>query len=93
VVLMQSAPSMAIVTGDVTKWPAKWASETLAASKQAHAGLAIEAREERGRSNHAHGVWIVAAPADYADTAAALAASQLTRAGYRLAAVLEAIWH
>ena len=23
--LMQSAPNMPIVTGDVTKWPAKWA--------------------------------------------------------------------
>jgi hypothetical protein len=93
VLLMQSAPNLPIVTGDVTKWPAKWATETLGVSKQAHEGLAVEAREERGRRDEAHFVWRVEAPADYAGVAAALAATQLTRAGYRLAAVLEAIWH
>jgi hypothetical protein len=91
--LMQSAPNMPIVTGDVTKWPAKWATETLGASKEAHEGLTIEAREERGAGRKAHPSWRVAAPADYAETASALAAIELTRAGYRLAAVLEAVWH
>jgi hypothetical protein len=92
-VLMQSAPNMPIVTGDVTKWPAKWATETLAVSKEAHEGLAVEEREERGTRGETHFVWRVAAPVDYAKTASALAATELTRAGYRLAAVLEAVWH
>jgi hypothetical protein len=91
--LMQGAPNLPIVTGDVTKWPAKWATETLGVSRQAHEGLVIEAREERGRSGEARLTWRVAAPSDYAKTASALAAIQLTRAGYRLAAVLEAVWH
>jgi len=91
--LMQSAPNMPIVTGDVTKWPAKWATETLAASKEAHEGLTIEGREEWGRGDEAHPAWRVVAPRDYANTASALAAVELTRAGYRLAAVLEAVWH
>jgi hypothetical protein len=92
-VLMRSAPNMPIVTGDVAKWPAKWATETLTAAKEAHEGLRIEAREERGRRRERHDAWRVAAPQGYAKTASTLAALQLTRAGYRLAAVLEAIWH
>lgn len=92
--LMHAPPDMAIVNGDVTKWPAKWATETLAVSKIAHSGLTLEEREdEENRSGEAHFVWRVSAPADYARTASTLAATQLTRAGYRLAAVLEAVWH
>jgi len=91
--LMQSAPNMPIVTGDVTKWPAKWATETLAVAKEAHAGLVVEEREAGRRSSAGHVVWRVTAPRNYADTASALAATELMRAGYRLAAVLEALWH
>jgi hypothetical protein len=91
--LMQSAPSLSIVNGDVTKWPAKWATETLAVAKMAHEGLAIEEREARGRGDQARIRWRITAPADYAKTASTLAATQLLRAGYRLAAVLEAVWH
>lgn len=93
-VLMRAPPNLAIVNGDVTKWPAKWATETLAISKIAHEGLTLEEREdEENRSGEAHFVWRVSAPADYAQTASTVAATQLTRAGYRLAAVLEAVWH
>jgi hypothetical protein len=92
--LMRAPADMPIVTGDVTRWPAKWATETLGASKRAHAGLSIEKREEaESRSGETHFVWRVSAPPDYAQTASTLAATQLTRAGYRLAAVLEAVWH
>ncbi len=92
--LMRAPPDMPIVTGDVTKWPARWATETLGIAKSAHAGLSIDARTaERHRSREAHAQWLVSAPADYEATAAALTAAQLTRAGYRLAAVLEALWH
>jgi hypothetical protein len=92
--LMRSPPNMPIVTGDVTKWPAKWATETLVASKQAHAGLVLGEREERKDRRHkAHFVWRVTAPPGYSASASELATLQLTRAGYRLAAVLEAVWH
>jgi hypothetical protein len=92
--LMRAAADMPIVTGDVTKWPAKWATETLEAAKRAHAGLSIEKRAEaQSRSGAMHFVWRVSAPSGYAQTAAAAAATELTRAGYRLAAVLEAVWH
>jgi len=92
--LMRAAADMPIVTGDVTKWPAKWATETLEAAKRAHAGLSIEKRAEaQSRSGAMHFVWRVSAPSDYAETASAIAATELMRAGYRLAAVLEAVWH
>jgi hypothetical protein len=94
VALMRAPPDMPIVTGDVTKWPARWATETLGIAKSAHAGLNIEGRiEARHPSREAHALWVVAAPPDYEETAAALTSAQLTRAGYRLAAVLEAVWH
>ena len=92
--LMRTPPDLPIVNGDVTKWPGKWATETLAAAKQAHAGLDIEKRTQTdSHSGQAHFVWRVSAPAEYAQTASTIAAAQLTRAGYRLAAVLEAVWH
>jgi S1/P1 Nuclease len=92
--LMRASPDLPIVNGDVTKWPGKWATETLSAAKLAHAGLSIESREEgHHRSAEMHFRWKVSAPAGYAQSAATLAAMQLTRAGYRLAAVLEAVWH
>jgi hypothetical protein len=93
-VLMRAPPDLPIVTGDVTKWPAKWATETLGVAKLAHAGLSIENRaaaEERFGDRRF--VWRISAPSGYAQTAATLAAAQLMRAGYRLAAVLEAVWH
>jgi S1/P1 Nuclease len=93
--LMRASPDLPIVNGDVTKWPGKWASETLATAKLAHAGLSIETREEahNNRFGAMHFRWRVSAPSGYAQSAATLAAMQLTRAGYRLAAVLEAVWH
>jgi hypothetical protein len=92
--LMRAPADVPIVTGDVTKWPAKWATESLGVSKLAHAGLSIEKRAAaQNRSGAMHFVWRVSAPSGYAQTAAAAAATELTRAGYRLAAVLEAVWH
>ena len=52
--LLRVPPNMPIVNGDVTKWPAKWATQTLAESKIAHDGLTLAEREERGRSAEAH---------------------------------------
>ena len=92
--LMRAPPDMPIVTGDVAKWPARWATETLQVAKSAHAGLSIDGRAERYHgSREGRALWIVLAPDDYEETAATLTAAQLTRAGYRLAAVLEAVWH
>lgn len=92
--LMRAPPDMPIVTGDVAKWPARWATETLQIAKSAHAGLSIDGRAERYHgSREGRALWIVLAPDDYEETAATLTAAQLTRAGYRLAAVLEAVWH
>jgi S1/P1 nuclease len=90
-ILIRNAPDLPIVTGDVTKWPAKWATETLGVSKEAHRGVRIEEREARARD--AHPAWRVVAPAQYRSEAAAITSVELTRAGYRLAAVLQAIWH
>jgi hypothetical protein len=91
--LMRAPPDLPIVTGDVTKWPARWATETLGVSRAAHAPLLLGERREAGRSREPHAVWSVSAPEDYEADAAKTTAAQLTRAGYRLASVLEAVWH
>ena len=91
--LMRAPPDLPIVNGDVTKWPARWASETLGVSKAAHAPLSVGERSEEGRAREPHAVWRVSAPEGYESDAAQTAAAQLTRAGYRLASVLEAVWH
>jgi hypothetical protein len=87
-------PDMPIVTGDVTKWPAKWATETLTAAKRAHEGIRVQSRvAPNAECRVRHPCFRIVVPADYSQTASAVATTQLRRAGYRLAAVLEAVWH
>lgn len=73
---------------DPSAWPAAWASETLSVSRAAFEGLAFQ--PDAMKPGH----WTV----EYTDRAAylerkeALQAQQLTRAGARLAQVLNALW-
>ena len=80
-------------TGDLAGWPDQWANETLGLSRRVHAGLILGAKEAvQDRMDHPHWAWPVQAPANYTRQAPALASQALSRAGYRLAAVLQAIW-
>ncbi|MBC7858325.1 MAG: phospholipase, partial [Burkholderiaceae bacterium] len=74
-------------------WPYQWADDALRASKLAHAGLAPgKMSEQTNRKGERREVWALALPPDYAQSSAALAKTQLTKSGYRLAALLQAIW-
>lgn len=80
-------------TGDPVSWPHQWADDALRASKLAHAGLAPGTmREHITRKGERRDVWALALPPDYAQSSAALAKTQLTKSGQRLAALLQAIW-
>lgn len=72
-------------TGDLTQWPASWASESVALARdKAFAGLTF--------SGHGPGKWIFTAPQGYVRLRANVQKLQLERAGVRLAELLEAIW-
>ena len=76
--------------GDVDGWPVGWATESLTLAREAHAGIVIVADlgpDERGTHR-----WRIQQPAGYDDLARARVRVQLAKGGYRLAAVLRAIW-
>jgi hypothetical protein len=73
-----------ITPGAVFDWSSVWANETLHASQQAFSGLKFSPRQ--------NGEWHVSLPANYAEKMASIKEQQLTKAGARLAQVLQAIW-
>jgi hypothetical protein len=78
--------------GDVESWPEQWANDALAHAKTVHQGITLLAYlgpDETGRTPHR---WRIQQPAGYDDVARQLVPGQLARGGYRLAAVLKAIW-
>lgn len=84
---------IAASTGDPISWPYQWADDALRASKLAHAGLALGRMSEQvNRKGERRDVWALALPPGYAESSAALAKTQLTNSGHRLAALLQAIW-
>jgi hypothetical protein len=79
-------------TGDADAWPGLWAHEALALAREAHAGVKITsylgADPERGTGHR----WRIEQPPGYDDMARARIRVQLAKGGYRLAALLEAVW-
>jgi hypothetical protein len=79
--------------GEPAGWPYLWAADTLAAARLAYDGVTPGAATEQSEpTGKPHKVWPLALPPDYASTSAQLARTQLAKGGYRLAAVLQAIW-
>ena len=79
--------------GDVTDWPAQWATETVLLSQRAHAGVRPLSRQMvQDRGGSSHNAWPVATPKDYTTTAREIAHDQLWAGGKRLAEVLETVW-
>ncbi|HVL66920.1 MAG TPA: S1/P1 nuclease [Vicinamibacterales bacterium] len=78
--------------GAAEEWPAQWATEGLAHAKEAYRGLTLVAYlgpDDAKRTAHR---WQIEQPAGYDDRARPLVRQQMAMAGYRLAAVLRAIW-
>jgi hypothetical protein len=86
-------PAVAANSGDPVTWPYQWADDTLQASKLAYAGVVVGQMSEKTSSKgETYKVWAATVPEDYPVPTSALAKTQLTKGGYRLAALLEAIW-
>lgn len=87
-------PAVDADSGDPLGWPYQWADQALAVSKRAYDGVAPGAgsRQTSKATGAVYYVWPVSVPDDYPVPTSADARAQLTRGGYRLAAVLKAIW-
>jgi hypothetical protein len=87
--LLAEAKAVAATTGDLKGWPAAWASETVLTARTAFKGLSYT---HTGAQKP--GDWVVkmADRPAYAAQRRSLQEQQVTRAGARLAALLNAIW-
>jgi len=79
-------------SGQPDTWPAQWATEGLGHAKTVHRGIRLVSYlgpDEAKRTAHR---WLIEQPSDYDARARPLMRQQLAAGGYRLAAVLRAIW-
>jgi len=79
-------------SGDADSWPGRWATEGLATAKEAHRDIRITqylGPDETGRMPHR---WRIEQPPGYDDRSRPIVRTQLAKGGYRLAALLRAIW-
>jgi S1/P1 Nuclease len=86
-------PAVAAAKGDPASWPYRWADDSLQVAKLAHVGLVPgQMSELTNRKGEQYKVWALDLPLNYPLTSSTLATTQLIKGGYRLAALLEAIW-
>lgn len=78
--------------GDVEAWPAGWATDVLALAREAHEGITLTEYLPPGGEGRAGHRWRIAQPAGYDALARQRVPVQLAKGGYRLAAMLQAIW-
>ena len=87
-------PAVAADSGDPLSWPYQWAEQALVVSKRAYGGVVPGAasKQTSKSTGEVYYTWPVSVPADYPVPTSTDARTQLTRGGYRLAALLKAIW-
>jgi S1/P1 nuclease len=78
--------------GSVDSWPAQWATESLAIAKEAHRGIMLVSYLGPDETKRALHRWSIELPQDYDARARPIVRQQLAAGGYRLAAILKAIW-
>jgi hypothetical protein len=79
-----AAGAIATTVGSDLDWPKQWASESVVEANLAFSGLTF--------GPLAHGHWTVTLPAGYSSNMTPIQKRQLTRAGARLAQLLQDIW-
>lgn len=78
--------------GEPDSWPAQWATEGLMLSREAYKGIRLMSDvgpDEAKRNAHR---WLIEQSSDYDARARPVIRQQLALGGYRLAALLKAIW-
>ena len=92
-IVIAGQPVVASNTGAPGSWPYQWADDALQVSKLTYAGLTPGPMSQRTNSSgKTYAVWSMTLPDDYPVPSSAIAKTQLIKGGYRLAAVLKAIW-
>ncbi len=79
-------------TGDPDRWPERWVNEGLVHAKDAHRDLKLLlylGPDDSGRTPHR---WRIEQPRGYDERSRERVRTQLAKGGYRLAALLMAIW-
>lgn len=84
--VMTAARAVQPTTGPMDGWSAKWATESLLASKDAFRDLTYEPLDKKAKR------YFVVLPDGYRATSASLLRQRAIEAGARLAQILEAIW-
>ena len=82
--LTVAARGIAADPGDPVDWPVIWADESIAAAQSAFRGLRFSAKTDNA--------WDTTLPAGYSARMTTIKRTQITRAGARLARILQAIW-
>lgn len=94
--LVKSSPASAEwdAKGPVVTWPAQWATATLGLAKICFEGLTPSDRflVPKDDKHEEHFEWVVTLPPTYPQVSRAVVEQELSKAGYRLAALLKAIW-
>lgn len=81
-------------TGPIETWPTQWATNTLSLAKLCFQDLVPRDRflVPKNGDREEHFEWVVTLPATYPDRSRDIVEVELSKAGYRLAALLKAIW-
>ncbi|MDC8757126.1 hypothetical protein [Janthinobacterium fluminis] len=91
--VIAAQPAVAANTGAPANWPYQWADDALQASKLAYADVAPgQASIQTSKNGDHYRVWALEVPQNYPVPSSALAKAQLTKGGYHLASLLQAIW-
>ncbi|HYD80075.1 MAG TPA: S1/P1 nuclease [Paucimonas sp.] len=86
-------PNVAPDAGNPAGWPYQWANEALAVAKPAYHATTVGDRVRQiNRRGEPYSAWFITAAADYKTANAIVAENQIVKGGYRLAALLKAIW-
>lgn len=82
------------VKGSVETWPVQWANDTLTLTSVVFKDITPRDRHLRPANKWSgeHFEWVIDLPESYPDTARDTVSLELTKAGYRLAAMLKALW-
>lgn len=81
-------------TGDITTWPEQWATGTLLLAPQCFEGLTLGKRflVPKDEKHEEHYEWPATLAEGYKEKARDIVEQELAKSGYRLAALLKAIW-
>jgi hypothetical protein len=91
--MVESHPDIARSAGEPGTWPTQWADDSLAAARVAFTGVtAGKMSQQTSRKGEVYYTFAMDTPPNYPVPSSDLARTQLVKGGYRLAALLQAIW-